>query len=575
VNNIRRFFSAPVFENEQQNRSSFLLNYITIAYLAISALTISASFANSSNIKNTFVEAMIQSAPLLAAVLIAQILLRLRQVQLASISFGILLWLSQTYNIYITGGTESYFLFNYLLAVMVFGLLLGRRYAVITAFVSLAAAIILFILGNRNLLPESINSGGNAPALGMFIFLFAIFLNTALLSQYLRLLEESVQKLQKANHALEESGTLLEQRVEGRTHELEERTRQLGGRTRQLEAIAGVARSVASIQELKNLLPAITQLVSQRFGFYHVGIFIIDEDREFALLQAANSAGGQDMLRRGHRLKVGEQGLVGFVTFTGNPRIALDVGDDAVFFNNPDLPDTHSEVTLPLKFGNEIIGALDIQSKDSNAFSQEDLEILTILADQASLAIQNARSLEQAQRALREAEIASSQLTAQTWKGYTEKLQIKGYRYDGVKSDALKDASNSQNQKDSLSIPLQLRGQTIGHLKLKASDATRKWTDDERAIIESTAERVAIAVEGARLLDEAQKRATRETFLSELSTKLGTSFQLDSILRDTVEELGQTLKGSTVSFQLVNPSAPPTTDSPKADDASARRKKAE
>jgi GAF domain-containing protein len=112
-------------------------------------------------------------------------------------------------------------------------------------------------------------------------------------------------------------------------------------------------------------------------------------------------------------------------------------------------------------------------------------------------------------------------------------------------------------------------------LKLKGSAANRKWTEDERAIIESTAERVAIAMEGARLLDEAQKRAARESFLSDIGAKLGASFQLDSILRDTVEELGQTLAGSTVSFQLVNPSAPPTADSPKADGASARRKKAE
>ena len=112
-------------------------------------------------------------------------------------------------------------------------------------------------------------------------------------------------------------------------------------------------------------------------------------------------------------------------------------------------------------------------------------------------------------------------------------------------------------------------------MKLKASDATRNWTEDERAIIESTAERVAIAMEGARLLEEAQKRAARESFLSDVGAKLGTSFQLDSILRDTVEELGQNLQGSTVSFQLINPSAPPTADSPKVDGASARRKKAE
>src|SRR6185369_7843177 len=101
------------------------------------------------------------------------------------------------------------------------------------------------------------------------------------------------------------------------------------------------------------------------------------------------------------------------------------------------------------------------------------------------------------------------------------------------------------------------RGQTIGRLKFKLVEPDRKWTEDEQAIIEATADRVALALDGARLLDEAQKRASRETLLSSIGTKLGASFQLDSILRDTVEELGLALKGSTVSFQLVNPSAPP------------------
>ncbi len=343
----------------------------------------------------------------------------------------------------------------------------------------------------------------------------------------------------------------LEQRVE-------ERTRELEGRTSQLEAIADVARSVASIQELDRLLPAITRLVSERFGFYHVGIFLLDDDHEFALLQASNSEGGAKMLARGHRLQVGQQGIVGFVTSRGVARIALDVGEEATFFTNPDLPNTHSEVALPLKFGQEIIGALDIQSTETNAFSQDDVELFTILADQVSVAIQNAQSLKQVQRALREAEVATRQLTGQAWQAYAETIRTKGYRYDGVKPEPLKNISKTADEKEAFTIPVQLRGKTIGRLKLKSSEASHKWTDDERAIIESTAERVALAMDGARLLDEAQKRATRESFLSELAAKLGTSTKLDSILRDTVEELGQTLKGSTVTFQLVNPSAPPT-----------------
>jgi GAF domain-containing protein len=211
-------------------------------------------------------------------------------------------------------------------------------------------------------------------------------------------------------------------------------------------------------------------------------------------------------------------------------------------------------MALPLKSGNQLIGVLDIQSTEDNPFSEDDISTLSILADQVGIAIENALLYEQSQRALREANIASLQASGQAWKSYTETLETPGYRYDGIRSQPLGDTQRSSREGDALLIPVQLRGQMIGRLKLKASDASRQWTDDELAMMEATAERVALALESARLLEEAQKRATRETFLSDVAAKLSTSFQLDSILRDTVEELGQTLKNSTITFQLVNPS---------------------
>jgi hypothetical protein len=162
---------------------------------------------------------------------------------------------------------------------------------------------------------------------------------------------------------------------------------------------------------------------------------------------------------------------------------------------------------------------------------------------------------------VREAEIASAQLTGQIWSTYARRIQSPGYRYDGLRPEPLKPTEKSTDGKDTISIPVRLRGQNIGHLRLKSSEANRQWTDDERAIIESTAERLALALESSRLLEEAQKRAARESFLSVIGARLGSSFQLDSIMRDTVEELGQTFTGTTVSFQLIDPLSPPKTES--------------
>ncbi|HXF84066.1 MAG TPA: GAF domain-containing protein [Anaerolineales bacterium] len=345
----------------------------------------------------------------------------------------------------------------------------------------------------------------------------------------------------------------LEQRVEERARELSLAGQKMGKRAGQLQTIAEVARAFVSIRDIDTLLPMLARLISERFGFYHVGIFLLDDSKRYAVLRASNSPGGQRMLRRRHKLKVGEQGVVGFVAHTKHPRIALDVGADAVFFNNPDLPQTRSEMALPLLSGDEIIGVLDIQSTEKAAFTDEDVEVLSILADQTAIAIQNALLNEKTQKALREAEIAFSQLTGSAWQAYAKTIRLRGYRYDGIKSEALKEAPASREEEEALSIPVRLRGKTIGRLKLKALDASREWTEDELAMMEAAAERAALAVEGARLLDDAQKRAAREAFLSEVAAKLGATFQLDSIMRDTVEELGQVLKNATISFQLVNP----------------------
>ncbi len=143
-----------------------------------------------------------------------------------------------------------------------------------------------------------------------------------------------------------------------------------------MQTITELSEAISQLQDLGEFFTAVTNLISTRFGFYHVGIFLIDNEREYAIMQAANSEGGQKMLARGHRLKLGT-GVVGFASQTSLPRIALDVGSDAVFFDNPDLPGTRSEVALPMKSRGETIGVLDVQSIEAGAFSNEDLQVLT------------------------------------------------------------------------------------------------------------------------------------------------------------------------------------------------------
>ncbi len=350
---------------------------------------------------------------------------------------------------------------------------------------------------------------------------------------------------------LQETLSNLEERVRARTYDLEKANQKNEYRATQFESIALVARTISTTQTMEDLLTQITETISRQFNFYHVGIFLLDNHREYAILVAANSAGGKRMLQRNHRLRVGETGIVGYVTNTGQPRVALDVGMDATYFNNPDLPNTHSEMALPLQIGADIFGALDVQSMERNAFSEEDISVLSILADQVSIAIQNARSYQQSREALIQAEDASSRLSGQHWRAFVEHQTVKGYYYDGVNTKSLTKANQVQSSYN-LSIPLTLRGIHIGNIKLNTLNPNHEWTDDEISIVQSAAERTSLALENARLLQESQRRAAKERAIGEISAKIGSSVNLENILQTTIQELGNALPGTDIAIQFTD-----------------------
>lgn len=490
------------------------------------------------------------------------VLLRKGFVRFTSIVLVVITWIASN-SIAASGFgiKDASYLLNFAIILMA-GLLLGWQASLITTVISIFSGLGLAYAeanGLINIAPYPVISFARDMA-------FTFGLNAVLIYLLINGLENALKKSRTNLDDLEAANTNLnftQTELKNRSEELIVANKQLENSTKKLRTVAEVTSTAASLRNFESLVSLTTSIISDQLGYYHVAIFLLDEHRQYAILRSANTEGGSKMLARGFRVPVGQLGIVSSVAQTGQPRIVFNAGENRMFFNNPDLIGTQSELTLPLKSGDEIIGVLDIQSVKPGDFTEEDVSILSILADQVAIALENARLFDESQRALREANIESLQASRKAWQEYTKTVQTRGYRYDGIKSEPLKDAQLSNDENDRLLIPVQLRGQTIGRLKLSAADPSRQWTDDELIMISATAERVALALEGARLLDEAQKRAIRETFLSEVATKLSTSFQLDSILRDTVQELGQTLKNSTVTFQLVNPSAPPVSSEPQ------------
>jgi len=373
----------------------------------------------------------------------------------------------------------------------------------------------------------------------------------------------------RMTNQLQETLSGLEKRIAERTADVELARVLSERRAQQLQAISEVSRIISTEQRLEILLPLVTQLASDRFEFYHVGIFFIDPTKQFAILQASNSEGGKRMLARGHRLEVGLTGIVGIVAQTGKARIALDVGSDATYFDNPDLPKTRSEMALPLIFRDEIIGILDVQSTKPAAFTEDDANILSTLADQTAIAIENARLIGQTQQAREEAEALYNQFQRTEWKTHSQQETTIGYLQTIiggkpleklVETDEIREAmqkgkvvvvdGKESNTHPALAIPVRLRGQTIGVLNIKAPTKNRKWNQDEINLAQAVSERLALALDNARLLQESQRRAAKEAKIGEVTSKIGASINMRNVLQTAVEELGRALPGSEVVIQF-------------------------
>jgi GAF domain-containing protein/HAMP domain-containing protein len=358
----------------------------------------------------------------------------------------------------------------------------------------------------------------------------------------------------------------LEQRVA-------ERTRRLERRSMQLQTTAEVARDITTIQDLDDLLNKAVNLIRGRFGFYHAGLFLIDDLGEYAHLRAATGEAGRQLLARGHKLKVGEVGLVGYVTGTGRPRIALDVGSDAVHFKNPLLPDTRSEMALPLIVKEQVIGALDVQSSVGSAFDQEDIDILQILADQLAVAINNIRLVEKLETALKETDTLYQSQVKQSW-SILGGVKATGYEYDRLRVKAaefnlppevLADLQNGhaivlkthptnggKGHSSTLATPLVLRGQVIGIIGLEKDDPNYVWTVDEIAIVEAAAYQASLTLENARLLEKSQRRAANEQLIGDISSRMRQSLDIDTVLQTATQEFYKALGLHEVTIKLTN-----------------------
>jgi len=345
----------------------------------------------------------------------------------------------------------------------------------------------------------------------------------------------------------------LEQRVTERTAELQGKTKELEQRSVQLQAVSDISRAMASIQTIHELLPRIVNSISERLGYYHAGIYLLNEAGDYVILNAASSDGGQLLLKNQHRLPVKPDSLVGFAASRGKARVVRDVSQDAAYLALPELPETKSEAVIPLMAGTQLIGVLDVQSLQPGAFSEQDVNVLNTLASQIAISIQNARSFGETRQALAQAEKIYQQFVQLGWNRISQETPNLGYKFsqEGITALSLADEPfKVESTAANLSIPIKLRGQTIGTMRVRSTELAHEWDPDEMAMIQATAERSALALETARLLEDSQRRASRERAIGEISSKISEKSDIDAILRSTAEELGKKLGDAEITVEI-------------------------
>jgi GAF domain-containing protein len=325
-------------------------------------------------------------------------------------------------------------------------------------------------------------------------------------------------------------------------------------RTAQIAVSAEVGRAASSFLDPDKIIDSTVNLITERFGYYYAGLFLVDQSGIWANLRSATGEAGSALMDRKHRLQIGGRSMVGSAIASRRPRIALDAGTESVRFDNPFLPNTRSEIALPLIVGNQVLGALDVQSVEGNAFDSEDIEVLQNMANQVAVAIDNARLYQESQTRLDEL----NRFYRHEFLAQSRSLVFReGQLLEGVTSPipnvnkVVAEKSIQVEQKENhtiVTVPFVSGGNVIGVMNLKSKN--RRWTADEINLIELTSNQIAITLENALLVRESQDRAQQERFLNEGTARIRETFDIEAILQTAATDIQRTLNLMEVDLQL-------------------------
>lgn len=329
------------------------------------------------------------------------------------------------------------------------------------------------------------------------------------------------------------------------TNQLETQRKDLEKRVYQLRTASEITQTASTIFDSQVLLQKVADLVRDRFELYYVGVFLLDEAKEYAVLRYGSGDAGRRMMAAKHKLAVGGYSMIGWATQTKKSRIALDVGEEAVHFDNPLLPETRSELALPIVSGDTVYGAMTIQSRNVNAFDENDVLILQSVADSLAVALENATSFQKSQKALEDIRVLNRAYIKQAWWDTLDLNRELKFDFENPEAVELPENPNM------IQVPLILRDEVIGKINLEFDGSN--LNKETREFLETISAQTTVALENARLIEETQLAALQEQQLNALTEQFSRAVTIEEILKTAVIEFGKLPSVSEASIALVPP----------------------
>ncbi|MCB8917187.1 MAG: GAF domain-containing protein [Ardenticatenaceae bacterium] len=498
---IKRLLAPPTFPGDaEKTRIASLLNVILLALTAIFIVNTAVAF-----LFNPSPAAFWLNAGTIGLTIGLLVILRRGHVRVASLLTLSVFWVAVAGLAFFLTGLSLTIVTSFFVLIVLASALTSQRTMVVFVLLTLVAvgiAAYLEISGRvtppltGSFLVNITSGAGNLVAMAVVLYLTSTALQRAL------------QDLQEKNQALAEVQANLEVRI--------------AERTRDLALAAEVGRNLAQVRSLDQLLQDASELIRERFNLYHVQIYLADIAQQTLILRGGAGQAARELLSRGHKLSIAHGSINGSAALNKKPIIVTDTRTSAVFRPNPLLPDTRSEMAVPLLIGDRVLGVLDLQSAAANSLTEDVLPAFATVASQLAVSIENADLFTAASQARAEVESYLRRLTREGWADYLDAISREeklAYTYDSaesvtVSSPGVLPISAGSN---ALQLPIFVADESIGLVQVEADD-NRHWTEDARALVSAVGQQVAQQVENLRLLEEAQRyRAEAETAIRRMT----------------------------------------------------------